>query len=330
MTGELWLAQLEIGKETTYGTAVAGTRKMYGMDVSFTRERDARPYQFMTGSRDNVRGMTLGPVSAGGSLDIPMSSDELLEALLCTIQGGVTPTTPGGATNTRLWTYKPSSTLDSATLRYKDGAQVFIMSGVYGDSLSIEGSVGGDNKVSWGLFARDMVLGALTGSLTERLPTYMDGWQTKMYIDNFGAAPGTTVIAGTLINWKVNLSNNLDRKYTADNTLAANKVTQGLIDITADLTFEAVTATAATEFANWDAQTKRLVRLEFQDETAFIEGAFRRFVTVDIPGAWSAVDITGDDANTRTYQLSLQYVYDPTNAFGLQIRCQNARTAAYA
>jgi hypothetical protein len=60
-----------------------------------------------------------------------------------------------------------------------------------------------------------------------------------------------------------------------------------------------------------------------------ITGSDYEFVTVDIPGAWEAVDLGQTDENTRAYELSMQYVYDPTNAFGVQVRAQNERAAAY-
>jgi len=52
-------------------------------------------------------------------------------------------------------------------------------------------------------------------------------------------------------------------------------------------------------------------------------------VTIDLPGAWDGVDLGGTDKGTRVYEMSLQYIYDPTNAYGLQIRCQNARETAW-
>jgi hypothetical protein len=71
-----------------------------------------------------------------------------------------------------------------------------------------------------------------------------------------------------------------------------------------------------------------LVRVEF-GQNEVISGADKKFVTVDIPGAWEAVDLGGTDEGTRAYEMSLQYIYDTTNLFGLQIRAQNARTTAY-
>lgn len=327
----MWREQLEIGKEVTYGTAVAGTRKVYASDVSLTRERDPRPYAFQTGGRDNVRGFTLGPVRAGGSISFPMSADEIVEWLLMGLKGGVTPTTPPTATNTRLWAFTPGVTLDSATIRRDDGAGTpRITSGIYVDEITIAGSVGGDNKVTCTLFASNKVAGALTGGLTDRTPTYLDGWQTKFYLDAFGATPGTTVVAGSLLNWNVRIRNQMGRIYTASNTLAASGVTSGVLDITAQVTLLASQAQAQTEFTNWDAATKRLMRLEFQDETSFIETTFRRFVTIDVPMAWSAFDLNQSEAGARAYALSGQYVYDPTNSFGVQVRAQNNRNAAWA
>ena len=75
--------------------------------------------------------------------------------------------------------------------------------------------------------------------------------------------------------------------------------------------------------------TKRLVRLEF-GQNEVIASSYKKFVTVDLPGAWSAVDLGGDDAGTRTYELTLETLYDTTNAFQAQIRAQSARTAAWA
>ena len=57
---------------------------------------------------------------------------------------------------------------------------------------------------------------------------------------------------------------------------------------------------------------------------------YRKAVQLDIPGNWSATDLNKDDQGTRVYQLSLQYLYDPTNAFGLRWRAITNRTAIYS
>lgn len=328
MSGELWRSQFQIGKETTAGIGVPATRKMY-LDTDgsmLKREREARPRKFAVGSRDNVRELTLGNTQVSGSAKMPLSASEIIELLLMTIKSGVTPT---GAGVTKLWTFTPGEALDPATMEWHDGARAWEANGVFGNKLSIDGSVDGSNDVTIDLFGMALETASLTGGLSERTPDFIEGWEAKLYIDAFGGTPGTTEIAGTLINWKIEIENGLDRKYFAGNTLNAGAIPIGELMVKASLTFEASPAVAATEFANWDAATKRLVRLEF-GQNEVIDGSDKKFVTVDIPGAWDAFDLGGSDKGTRTYELSLQYVYDPTNAFGVQIRAQNARAMAWA
>jgi hypothetical protein len=287
MAGELWREVVQYGKETTAGTAVAATRKAYLQGVSFTKQRDARYHKFATGSRDNTRAFTSGAVQAGGSVKVPVSADELIEWLAVTLQGGVTPTTPSGATNARLWTYTPGTSLDSMTIERNDGANLQRLVGVRGNQLTIAGSVGGDNAATIDLFAQDREdawAGPLTAALTDRTPNFLEGWQTYLWIDSFGGTPGSTMIPYGLINWNLVIGNNLGRKYTARNTKAASAITFGELDVTATLVLEASAAQAVSELANWNADTKRLVRLEFVGPANEVEVGANEAQTVTITG----------------------------------------------
>lgn len=432
MAGELWRRRLQIGKETTYGVDVPATRIAYVRDPVLTREREPREHRFATASRDNVRARTLGAVAAGGSFELPMSADELVELCLIGVQGGVTPTTPAGFTNGRQWQFRPANTVpDSATIELDDGANVWQETGCYIDELSISGSVAAENIVSVTLFGKERTATTLTGALTERTPTFMEGWEARLFIDAAGGTAGTTQYGGVLINWELTIANGLGRKYTADNTLAASKITLGELTVTANLTFEADQATVDTEMANWDAETARLVRLHFggnevidvgvnevqtlTEGTAMTAGTYtllfqgqttsaiaynataatiqtalenvpaigpgnvlvtggpvdtapatvtfigalsgsnvpqltsvqssltgtfthatttpgtgsKRAVIFDIPGHWTAVDVGGEDAGTRTYQFNLGATYDATLGYMFQVLLWNNRTTAW-
>ncbi len=76
------------------------------------------------------------------------------------------------------------------------------------------------------------------------------------------------------------------------------------------------------------APTPRLVVLSFGNNQT-IASSYKDFVDVVMPGAWSAFDLGQKDANTRVYQLKFQYIYDPTNTFGVEVNCQNGRAAAW-
>lgn len=318
--GQLWSGTLQIGKETTAGTAVAATRKLYTREPALTIERDPRVHRFATTTRDNVRAYTNGPVMAGGSLSMPMSADEIIEMLQIGVQGSVTPTTPAGATNARLWTFKPAGTLDSATLEWADGARTWIGSGFKGNSLTITGAANEANDISVDLFGADVVAGSLTGALSERVPTFFEGWQTRLYVDSFTATPGTTPVPGVLRNWTVTINNNLARVYTADNTLAANRITAGELDMTAQLTFDAYQSRSLTEFNNWAAGTQRMVRLEFLGPADGIEAGINEVQTLTATGTPA-----GGSATINILGQDVVIVYNSTNT-----QAQTAINAALA
>lgn len=329
MAGELWRSTAQIGVETTPGTPVAATRKVYWREPTLTKELPATPQRFATGTRDNVRAVTYGSAVAGGALSLPLSSSEALELFSIGVNGTPVITTPAMATLTRLHTYKPGD-LKTATIEWDDGKRVWQGAGYMANSLTLAGAVNEENILSAELFGTNLIAGTLTGALADRTPDFLQGWQSRVYLEAFSGTPGTTVVSGFLTNWNVQIMNNLGRVYTAGNTQAANRVIAGELDVTATLTVDADSAQAITEFNNWVAGTQRMVRLEFQDETGFIETTFRKFVTIDIPGAWTAVALGESGDGVRRYGLSLQGVYQSTLAAMIQIRAQNNRTAAFA
>ena len=284
--GQLWSTAVQIGKETTPGTVVAATRKVYYREPMFNRQRAPRVHRFATGTRDNVRAVTNGPIEATGSLSLPMSASEIIELLLITIQGGVTPTTPSGATDARQWVFKPGGSIDSATFEFDDGARVQKALGMRGNSMTIAGSAMEENVLSLDLFGTDVTIGgSLTGALSERVPSFTEGWQTRIFLDAFGTStPRSTPIPGFLRNWSIQFNGNLARVYTADNTLAANRVTTGEIDVTATLTVDAYSNQTTTEYTNWDAGTKRHLGLEFLGPADGIEAGANEVQTITVSG----------------------------------------------
>jgi hypothetical protein len=330
MAGEVWREQLQIGRETVYNTPVVATRRLYVMDPSINRTRAPRPKRFATGTRDNQRAHTLGPVVVDGSVKSDVSGGELLEWLELTF-GAAVVTTPAGATLARLHTFKPLNTVPSATLERQDGAVIKRVTGVMVDKLGLAGDVAGENACTFGLFGGEYLdwVGPLT-SLTDRIPTFMEGWQTNVYLDAISGAAGTTVVANAGINWKMDYANNLGRKRWAGNTLALGALTSGIIDLTASVTLEAAAAVSAAEVAHWEAQDNRVLRLEFLGPVDGIESGQREFVTFDIPGAWSTVNFNATDEGTRVYEMGLEYVYSTVLAAGLVVRAQSNRLLAFA
>lgn len=265
----MWRQQVRVGKEVTYNTAATATRKLYLVEPTLNDDAETMFHRFATGTPDNVRASTPGASVPIGRFQVPVSEDELLEALQMTIQGSITPTTPGGGTLTREWVATPNVAVDSATMEWDDGFRAWRATGCYGNSIEIAGDVDGDNMATVELFAAGLTQNALSGAPADRTPTFMRGWETRIYLANFNVDPlvGDAPIGALLKRWRVRVGRNLGRKYLATNTQAMAAAIPGEFDCECELTVEASSPQALTEFTNWRANTKRNVSLEFGNNT---------------------------------------------------------------
>lgn len=331
MAGELWHSVAAIGLQTDPNVAVAATRRLYVRDPMLTKEADSRVHRFATGGRDNVRAHTKGPFRAGGSCAVPVSANELVEPLLMTVRGGVVPTRPdiALAPTAYRWLFTPGPTLDVVTLEYNDGARDHQGIGYNGNSLTIAGAVTDENLCTLDLFGRDRIINPITAGLPQRVPTFFEGWETELYIDPFGDVPGTTLITDALISWNFTFNNQMGRKYFGQNTKAARGITTGELEVTASIVFEAASAAALDMLTAWEADDMVTIMLKFGQNNN-LGGTVDESVSIVIPGAWTTHDASGDDEGTRTYEMELTYVYEPTLGAGVQFELINERATAYA
>lgn len=325
--GESWRGNLSGGGESAYGIPVAATRRLYYRDPSMTRERAPREHRYMTGHRANNMSMTLGPVVVAGRAVVEASADEFVELLLTGVKGGRTPLALGGGAYQ--WDFQPGDgPLDSATYEYNDGAEQWRSYGIYTNTIAVAGTPEGENLATIEYFGLEKELFGSPASPITRVPNIHEGWETTCYIDAFGTY-GTTLIQHAITMWSVSFDNQLGRKYFADNTLATGKVTVGRVNLTAEIGIEASEAIAATEYANWNAVTKRSVLLRFGNNSV-IAGADKRKIDLTVHGAWSSADTNQEGAGTREIRLGLMGVFEPTMGDVVNWRLVNSRATAWS
>lgn len=329
MPGNLYLQEFRAGLESTYATPATPSRRIYFRPgAGFNRGGETRRHQFLTGTRDNTLEGTPAPQMPVGPFSLPVSCDEANEILAMCL-APATITTPAGGTNSRLHTFLPG-TNSSGTLQWHDGSRPWQMAGCYVNSLKIAGSANGPNEISGEFFAAAVTQTALSGTATARTPSFMEGWETTLYLDTFGGADnyGTTAIAAaqSVVSWEVNINNNLGRKFTAANTNAMQSAVVNPLEVTGTLKFEAAGAQSLTEYNNFVAGTKRRLRLKF-GLNDLIEGSLYQEFRVDVPIVWTSMNLLGEDEGTRAYEAGFGYVYDSTPAFGVRIQTQSIRTA---
>jgi len=336
MAGELWLQELRAGVESVYGTAVVPTRRLYwAADSGLQPGGSTTRHVLQTGDRAQVRSATPGVQAPSGTFSLPVSSDEILELLHIGVDGDPAITTPAGGTNARLHVYTAPNALASMTAQWFDGARPWQASGIYANTLRLTGNPGegGTNILSGDLFAASMTQTALTGTVTDRTPLPMEGWEAQLFIDPVSGSDdyGTTLIAAaqSVVNWDLPIAqNNLGRLYTAANTRAMQAAIVGPLELTGSLTFVASGARSLTEYNDFVAGTQKRIRLRFGDNEV-IEGALTYFVDVDIPIVWTEFDLLNETAGVRTYAASFGYLFDAANDFAIRVRCQGIREEAF-
>ena len=108
--------KIQVGKETTRGTAVAAARRIVTPQATYRRQETFEQFEedmdgLLTRSSRaplNIRNGT--ELEIGG---FPLDFEQILLPLLSGVKGGVTPTSPG-TDAARLWTFKPSASADPA------------------------------------------------------------------------------------------------------------------------------------------------------------------------------------------------------------------------
>jgi hypothetical protein len=233
------------------------------------------------------------------------------------------------------WVFTPSSTagatVDTATWEFFDGYRNWQARGVLVDTLALSGVISADTKLAATLFGQEMTPNTATSPPAERLPDFIEGWEAQLFIDAYGGTPGTTNIPGTMINWDTSIKNQATRKYFADNTTAAGAVILGELGIQSTFMLEG-NASALAEYNFRDSATKRLIRVQLGNNRAVAGGqnGATKKVMIDLPGAWTAIDLTPEDAGTKTFKFTQDYTYDVVNSFGVQVTAINSRSALYS
>jgi hypothetical protein len=327
--GEVWRVEARAGKETVAGTAVTPTRRLYWDALVVSPERESRPIRVAKGTRDNIVGHTQGPFQVGGSFTTRIAPGELDEVLEMALRTGVTSSVAMGGTLARERAYTPGTTA-SATIEFFDGAQNWRCAGAQVNSLTLDGSVDGETTLSAEIFASDFVsIGSLTGTVTERPINFLEGWQGTFSLADFGSST-YTAYPDLVQTYGFTLGNNLGRVYTLNDTLAANRVSVGLLDVTANLGIDATGAFADDIVVNWRTDVKQVLKLEFLGPANGIETGQREMFRVEIPGAWTSPDMGGENQGVRSYGFPFQFVYDPALGAGIRMTTRNARPASGA
>ena len=330
MAGIKALRKIQVGVETTAGTAVAATSIWRGMGTI----EDTRTTTFVEEDIGILGGADRSYVPMlGASLSLA-STPATFEQLPVICEMAILTATPtqDGSGSGYLYQYTEATTaaptIKTRTIEGGDNEAVEEMEYCYVESLTIDGSAGEACNMSAEVRGRQVSTSAFTTTAT--LPTVEEikASKGKLYIDAIDGTIGSTQISNTLLKFTLNWATGLIAVPTLDGNLYFTFVKKTAPEITLDLTFEHDSSSVAQKAA-WRAETPKLVRLQFEGTTLTTAGTSYTYKTlnIDLAGKWDTFSALGDQDGNNIVTGTFRARYNSTAAFFAELLIVNELTA---
>jgi hypothetical protein len=327
-TNEMILLRAQAGIETTRGTNVAATRKVYAQ-ITPSYERPLMDFSDTTGTYFDRRRVAYGRERVSFSAVDIATYEDLPWWMGLGLKGGVTGTAGTGSPLPYTYAFSPSASTDdlsSVTLEFGEPGNTYESGQVMVSSWTLRGDAANDNEPGWmldaSLMGRDFATTTLTPSIADRTTEVILARGTKIYVDDAGGTMGATVLNGSLINFSVTCDLGLHFKafMEDESNMAANKVGRGALRVNGQFTFE---FDSDTQFAKYRAAagSQRLIRLEREGTT--ISGANKKRARVDLWGYWNSFS-RGDREGNLTATFGFAGFYDTTAAKLIDVSVVNS------
>lgn len=252
------------------------------------------------------------------------------------LKSGISPTTPGGGTNSRLWTYTPLMTADSgtgaiksATLHWGDpNVQYFRSAYNFADEITISadsaGTDGATIKVTGEGQPESKTSPAATPAMLTSIPILLPGKQ-QIWLDSSSSIGTTELTDARLISSEIVIPSGVTRKYNANGATA----TLGFTGIgrkkrrpEAKIRLE---VPDTTQYDLYAAGTS--IKLRVRINGALIEGSLYNYVEWDIYGPLRNPTWGDLEGSNRTLEFTVPGVYDSTLGADVSVKCQSTRTS---
>lgn len=318
MAGIRALRKIQMGREATAGTAVAATTIWRGTGTIEDKREVVFPEEDV-GYLSGIDRSYIPKLDAALSMD---SIEATYEQLPHIFEAGIRTDTPAqdGAGSDYIYEYvfptTSKNTLKTYTLEGGDDQQAEEMEYSFVESFTLEGAAGEALMMSAEWRGRQVTDTTFTAG--QSIPSVEEILVSKgkIYIDDVSGTIGTTQKTSTLLGLTLNVTTGWIPKYTADGNKYFTFIQSTPPEVTLQLTFEH-DGTATAEKTNWRNETARLIRLEFEGETAFATpGTTYSYNTfrIDMAGKWETFDKLGEQDGNDIITATFRARYNSTSA----------------
>lgn len=295
--GPFSMNKIQLGRESTAGTAVAATSIWRGpatdiMDESEHANSEEDVGLLVPTDREYIS-------SYGATLSMP-ETELTFEGILHILEAGIKAATPAG-TGPYVYTYAfPTSTtlntIKTYTIETGNAVAGDVNEMEYGfvEDFALSGEAGGPWKVSANWRGRQKTPTTFTGALSLTTVEEAQFSKTKLFIDDSGGTVGTTQVTGAMVSADLNVVTGVVALMTGDGNLyfTTHKFVKSEVTFSVTLELENASGIVAAERAKWKAKTWRLVRFE-------IPGSGTSNINIDMAAKWTDIsEYSNSDDNT--------------------------------
>lgn len=330
MSTEIVFERLDVALETTRGTLVTPpTHRLYmegTMDPVMDYYEDETGVGYLAGLNRSEPVHSSVTLSASGAMDVdtlPVLCNMALVPL-------TSPSTPGGATNTRLWAFVRAMTADSikaATWYWGDPNSKYYQS-AYGmitelrlsaDATGTDGAMQEFDAIGNTITP----LGAVPTLPTNGLGVLLVGSKMQVWIDT-SSAIGTTAITGRFMGFDATIPTGVVPKYVA--TGPTGGVTYSLIGRERTIPEMTLRMDKVDEVQFNNILNADTLKVRVRVNGALIEGALYNYVEVDMYGKPRFGSWTDNAGTNRALEFTIRSQYDATLGSDCRVAVQNDNT----
>jgi hypothetical protein len=243
------------------------------------------------------------------------------------MKGVASPTTPGGGTLSRLWSFPPTMTSDdlkSATLYYGDpNVQIWQAAYCMADELVISADASSTDGATMtlsgiGKFPTEVAEPTLPAQIIGEI---MAPGLMQLWLDT-SSAIGSTEITGRVVSTEWTIPTAVVPKYLAKGPTSDKSFTRtgrGKRAAKAKIVFELLDM---VQYDLWAAGTTIKARIRINGPE--IESGFYHYAQLDIYGPFDALAWGELEGTNRTIELEIESQYDTTAGHDFQVLVQNA------
>jgi len=300
MAGIKGFSKIQLGAESTAGTAVAATTILRG---AFAGPDDQRQVVFPNENIGYVSGVDRSYVpSLGARLAIP-EREATFEQLPYTFAAGIKNVVTGasdGVGTGKVYAYPfpttAANTIKTYTIESGDNQQAEEMEYGFVSEFTLSGQSQGALMIADTWQGRQWTKASFTGALSAPAVEEILFQKGKLYIDAVDGTLGNTLVSSTLLGMTLSVRTGWVPNYTGDGELYFTDIehVQEQMEVLLNVTFRH-NASAVAEKDAWRAQTARQLRLAFEGSALTAGTTYsKKTLRVDLAGKWERFEPLSD------------------------------------